>query len=109
ERIRIGREQIGDDDFAVIHELVDRLAERLVGEGKLPWHPSFFEMLTAIAFESFSRRKGDIAGLEGGVGGGGHPAQTAAGQRCDREYDSGVGSARGECGAVCSAGKSGEQ
>jgi dihydrofolate synthase/folylpolyglutamate synthase len=51
ERIRIGGEQIGDDGFALIHELVDRLAERLVGEGELPWHPSFFEMLTAIAFE----------------------------------------------------------
>ena len=69
ERIRIGREQIGDDDFAVIHELVDRLAERLVGEGELPWHPSFFEMLTAIAFEYFSRRKVDIAVLEVGMGG----------------------------------------
>jgi dihydrofolate synthase / folylpolyglutamate synthase len=69
ERIRIGREQIGDDDFSLIHELVDRLAERLVGEGELPWHPSFFEMLTAIAFEYFSRRKVDIAVLEVGMGG----------------------------------------
>jgi len=69
ERIRIGEEQIGDDDFALIHELVDRLAERLVGEGELPWHPSFFEMLTAIAFEYFSRRKVDIAVLEVGMGG----------------------------------------
>src|ERR1700687_4776558 len=69
ERIRIGGEQIGDDDFALIHELVDRLAERLVGEGELPWHPSFFEMLTAIAFEYFSRRKVDIAVLEVGMGG----------------------------------------
>jgi dihydrofolate synthase/folylpolyglutamate synthase len=69
ERIRIGGEQIGDDDFALVHELVDRSAERLVGEGELPWHPSFFEMLTAIAFEYFSRRKVDIAVLEVGMGG----------------------------------------
>jgi dihydrofolate synthase/folylpolyglutamate synthase len=69
ERIRIGGEQIGDDGFALIHELVDRLAERLVGEGELPWHPSFFEMLTAIAFEYFSRRKVAIAVLEVGMGG----------------------------------------
>ena len=69
ERIQIGGEQISDSDFALVHDLVDRTAERLVGEGELPWHPSFFEMLTAIAFEYFSRRKLDIAVLEVGMGG----------------------------------------
>ena len=52
-----------------MHDLVDRTAERLVSEGELPWHPSFFEMLTAMAFEYFSRRKVDIAVLEVGMGG----------------------------------------
>ena len=52
-----------------MHDLVDRTAERLVGEGELPWHPSFFEMLTAMAFEYFARRKVDIAVLEVGMGG----------------------------------------
>jgi dihydrofolate synthase/folylpolyglutamate synthase len=69
ERIQIGGEQIGDDDFALLHDLVDRTAERLVSEGELPWHPSFFEMLTAMAFEHFSRRKVGIAVLEVGMGG----------------------------------------
>jgi dihydrofolate synthase / folylpolyglutamate synthase len=73
ERIQIGGEQgfrrISDDDFALVHDLVDRTAERLVGEGELPWHPSFFEMLTAMAFEYFARRKVDIAVLEVGMGG----------------------------------------
>jgi dihydrofolate synthase / folylpolyglutamate synthase len=69
ERMRIGGDQIGDSDFALVHDRVDRVAERLVGEGELPWHPSFFEMLTAIAFEYFSRRKVDIAVLEVGMGG----------------------------------------
>ncbi|MGC2185637.1 MAG: folylpolyglutamate synthase/dihydrofolate synthase family protein [Terriglobales bacterium] len=69
ERIQIGGQQIGDDDFALVHDLVDRTAERLVGDGELPWHPSFFEMLTAIAFEHFARRKLDIAVLEVGMGG----------------------------------------
>src|SRR5713226_7321479 len=69
ERIRIGGEQISDDDFALVHDLVDRTAERLVSEGELPWHPSFFEMLTAIAFEHFARRKVEIAVLEVGMGG----------------------------------------
>jgi len=69
ERIQIGGEQISDSDFALVHDLVDRTADRLVGEGELPWHPSFFEMLTAIAFEYFSRRRVGIAVLEVGMGG----------------------------------------
>jgi dihydrofolate synthase/folylpolyglutamate synthase len=69
ERIRINGEEISDDDFALLHDVVDRTAERLVGEGDLPWHPSFFEMLTAIAFEYFSRRKVEITVLEVGMGG----------------------------------------
>ncbi len=69
ERIQIDGRQISDDDFALVHDLVDRTAERSVGEGELPWHPSFFEMLTAIAFEHFARRKVEIAVLEVGMGG----------------------------------------
>jgi dihydrofolate synthase / folylpolyglutamate synthase len=69
ERIRIDGAAIADDDFAGVHDLVDRTAERLVGENELPWHPSFFEMLTAIAFEYFAREKVDIAVLEVGMGG----------------------------------------
>ena len=49
ERIRIDGDAIADDDFAMVHDVVDRTAERLVTEGDLPWHPSFFEMLTAMA------------------------------------------------------------
>jgi dihydrofolate synthase/folylpolyglutamate synthase len=66
---RVGFEQISDAGFALLHDLVDRTAERLVGEGELPWHPSFFEMLTAIAFEYFARRKAEIVVLEVGMGG----------------------------------------
>jgi dihydrofolate synthase / folylpolyglutamate synthase len=69
ERIRINGQEIADDDFALLHDLVDRTAERLVEEGELPWHPSFFEMLTAIAFEYFAQNKVDIAVLEVGMGG----------------------------------------
>src|SRR5216684_1989359 len=47
ERIQIGGEQISDSDFALVHDLVDRTAERLVEKQELPWHPSFFEMMTA--------------------------------------------------------------
>jgi dihydrofolate synthase / folylpolyglutamate synthase len=69
ERIRINGEQIPDDKFALIHDLIDRTAEHLVEDGELPWHPSFFEMLTAMAFEHFATSKVDIAVLEVGMGG----------------------------------------
>ena len=69
ERIRIKGEAVSDDTFAMLHDMVDRTAERLVSEGDLPWHPSFFEMMTAIAFEHFARAKVDIAVLEVGMGG----------------------------------------
>src|SRR5437773_8764398 len=69
ERVRINGGEISDDDFALLHDVVDRTAERLVEEHELPWHPSFFEMLTAMAFEYFAREKVDIAVLEVGMGG----------------------------------------
>jgi dihydrofolate synthase/folylpolyglutamate synthase len=69
ERIRIGGEQINDEDFAQLHGAVDKAAEQLVETGELPWHPSFFEMMTAIAFRYFGRERVDVAVLEVGMGG----------------------------------------
>jgi dihydrofolate synthase/folylpolyglutamate synthase len=69
ERIRVNGKVIGDDDFASLHGEVDRVAEKLVESGDLPWHPSFFEMMTAIAFEYFAREKVELAVLEVGMGG----------------------------------------
>src|SRR5260221_796544 len=46
ERIRINGGQISDDQFALRHAVVERTAERLIEDGELPWHPSFFEVLT---------------------------------------------------------------
>src|SRR6202166_2274825 len=69
ERIRVNAEEISDDDFAFLHGQVDRIAEKLVERAELPWHPSFFEMMTAIAFEYFARGKVDLAVLEVGMGG----------------------------------------
>src|SRR5277367_5064100 len=69
ERIRLNGVPIADDDFATLYDVVDRTAERLVGEGDLPWHPSFFEMLTAMAFEYFARSHPDMVVLEVGMGG----------------------------------------
>src|SRR5271168_4503188 len=69
ERIRVNGEEISDDDFAALQGKVDQVAERLVERGELPWHPSFFEMMTAIAFEHFAQGKVDLAVLEVGMGG----------------------------------------
>lgn len=69
ERIRVNGEEIGDDDFASLHGEIDRVAEGLVERQELPWHPSFFEMMTAIAFAHFVRERVEIAVLEVGMGG----------------------------------------
>lgn len=69
ERIRVNGVEIGDDPFAALHGEVDRVAEGLVETQQLPWHPSFFEMMTAIAFVHFARERVEIAVLEVGMGG----------------------------------------
>ncbi|HKT50469.1 MAG TPA: folylpolyglutamate synthase/dihydrofolate synthase family protein [Candidatus Angelobacter sp.] len=69
ERIQIDREQISDVEFALMYERVDSVAQRLVESGELPWHPSFFEMLTAMMFEYFASAGIDLAVLEVGLGG----------------------------------------
>ena len=69
ERIRISGKEIADQEFATLHDSVEHAASRLVAAGDLPWHPSFFEMLTAIAFAYFAEAKVQIAVLEVGMGG----------------------------------------
>jgi dihydrofolate synthase/folylpolyglutamate synthase len=69
ERIRVNGEAISDVEFCEIHDRVELMAQDLVRREKLPWHPSFFEMLTAMAFEYFASVAVDIAVLEVGMGG----------------------------------------
>ena len=69
ERIRVNGEQISDPEFGEIHDRVERTAQELLAAGKLPWHPSFFEMLTVMAFEYFASAGVQIAVLEVGMGG----------------------------------------
>jgi len=61
--------EISDDAFAALYFRVDEVSSRLVGEGKLPQHPSFFETVTALAFLHFAAEAVDIAILEVGMGG----------------------------------------
>jgi dihydrofolate synthase / folylpolyglutamate synthase len=69
ERIRINGERIDNANFSRIYERVDRVANQLVNEHALPWHPSFFETLTAMAFEYFAGVCVELAVLEVGMGG----------------------------------------
>jgi dihydrofolate synthase/folylpolyglutamate synthase len=64
-----GLQMISDDDFARLYFVVDGAAELLVRDGKLPHPPSFFEVLTALAFLYFAQSKIQIAVLEVGLGG----------------------------------------
>jgi len=69
ERIRVGRGEIADGDFARLFFLVSDTADQMVRERKLPQMPSFFEMLTALAFLYFAECGVEIAVLEVGMGG----------------------------------------
>ncbi|HLJ87592.1 MAG TPA: folylpolyglutamate synthase/dihydrofolate synthase family protein [Candidatus Angelobacter sp.] len=69
ERIQIDREPISDAEFAEIYDRVESAAQDLLAKNLLPWHPSFFEMLTAMMFEYFASVGVDLAVLEVGMGG----------------------------------------
>lgn len=69
ERIRIDGVNISDDDFARIYFKVDAVASELCRKGQLPQHPSFFEMMTAIAYVYFAEQQVELAVLEVGMGG----------------------------------------
>ena len=61
--------EIPDHTFARLFSRVDDTAAALVASGTLPHPPSFFEVLTALAFLYFAGEKVDIAVLEVGLGG----------------------------------------
>ncbi len=67
ERIRIAQTEIPEKTFAALADQVREKAEKMEREGKI--HPTFFQLLTAIAFLYFAREKADIVVLEVGVGG----------------------------------------
>ena len=69
ERIRLDGQPIDDESFAAVYDRVSSTASRLVANSELPHLPSFFETVTAMAFEYFSASKVDIAVLEVGMGG----------------------------------------
>jgi dihydrofolate synthase/folylpolyglutamate synthase len=69
ERIRLDGEEISNAEFSEIFDRVQKISGELVAHGELPWTPSFFETLTAMAFEYFASVGVEIAVLEVGMGG----------------------------------------
>ena len=69
ERIRVGGEEISDDEFARSFTEVWSAVEELLAAKSLAARPSFFEYLTAVAFLHFARSPVEFAVLEVGMGG----------------------------------------
>jgi len=69
ERIACCGQPIPDDAFAVAYHRVTEVASALVAASELPHPPSFFETMTAIAFDFFAASGVEIAVLEVGMGG----------------------------------------
>src|SRR5215470_15369556 len=69
ERIRIAGEEISDERFAEVFTRIHAVIEELLAEGKLRAHPTYFECVTALAFEAFARERVEFAVIEVGLGG----------------------------------------
>jgi dihydrofolate synthase/folylpolyglutamate synthase len=69
ERIRISGQPVGEDEFAGAFDRVHAAAERLMAQGVLEAHPTYFETVTAMAFLLFRERGAEITVLEVGLGG----------------------------------------
>jgi dihydrofolate synthase/folylpolyglutamate synthase len=69
ERIRINGDEINDQAFAETLTHIHALIEELLAAGRLRAHPTYFECVTAMAFEYFARERVDFAVFEVGLGG----------------------------------------
>jgi len=69
ERIRVNGEDIGDEAFAEVLSRVQAITEELLAQGKLRAHPTYFECVTAMAFEYFAQQRVEFGVFEVGLGG----------------------------------------
>ena len=69
ERIRFEGESIPDEEFAAAWTRVQSTIESLMASGNLAAHPTFFECVTAMAFQAFATRRVDFCIYEVGLGG----------------------------------------
>ena len=69
ERIRLDGAEISDQQFAESFTRVLAVIEELLASGTLAAHPTYFECVTAMAFDFFARARTEIAVIEVGMGG----------------------------------------
>jgi dihydrofolate synthase / folylpolyglutamate synthase len=69
ERIRLDGREISDADFAATFTRLQAAIEELLAAGRLAAHPTFFECMTALAFEYFAKAGAEFAVCEVGMGG----------------------------------------
>jgi len=75
ERIRIDGEEISDEMFAETLTRIQLLIERLLADGqpavagKLRAHPTYFECVTALAFDALATKRVEFGIFEVGLGG----------------------------------------
>ncbi len=69
ERIRLDGVDISDQEFADTFTRVHAVIEALLSSVALSAHPTYFECVTAMAFDFFARAGAEIAVIEVGMGG----------------------------------------
>jgi dihydrofolate synthase/folylpolyglutamate synthase len=69
ERIRIDGRPIPARRFRERLTALKAVIDRAMADGKLVYHPTYFEVVTALAFVEFAERRVDVAVLEVGMGG----------------------------------------
>ena len=62
--------EIPDSEFGRVYECVDTAAAGLIEHAELPHYPSYFELMTAIAFTWFAEQRVELAVLEVGLAAG---------------------------------------
>lgn len=69
ERFRVNGEEISDEQFAETFTRIHHVIEELLADGQLRAHPTYFECVTALAFEAFACERVEFAVIEVGLGG----------------------------------------
>jgi dihydrofolate synthase/folylpolyglutamate synthase len=69
ERIRVNGAEIPDSDFSQTLTRIQSLIEELLAAGKLRAHPTYFECVTAMAFQYFAKTRVEFGVFEVGLGG----------------------------------------
>src|SRR5216684_3948817 len=69
ERIRVNGAEIADSDFSRTLTRIQSLIEELLAAGKLRAHPTYFECVTAMAFQYFAQARVEFGVFEVGLGG----------------------------------------